>query len=102
MSTYHDAVPPAWAWRSGCSPECVDTGPAGALPPPGTPPKGGRPVGAPAGVGKASGEDCSVAASSLIRWGGSAAVLGGMSTAFVGEFFPSHRSDSRGKWTARP
>jgi hypothetical protein len=59
--------------------------------------KGRHLVGAPAGVGKASGEDCSVAASSLVRWGGCAAVLGGFSTAFVGEFFPSHHSKSKGE-----
>ena len=38
-----------------------------------------------------------MAASSLVRWGGSAAVLGGLSTAFVGGFFPSHHSKSKGE-----
>ena len=59
--------------------------------------KGRHLVGAPAGVGKASGEDCCGAASSLTRWGGCAAVLGGLSTPFVGEFFPSHHSKSEGE-----
>jgi hypothetical protein len=58
--------------------------------------KGRHPVGAPDAVGKASSEDCSVAASSLIRWGGCAAVLGGVSTAFAGGFFPSHHSEGKG------
>jgi hypothetical protein len=59
--------------------------------------KGRHLVGAPDAVGKASGEDCSVAASSLIRWGGCAAVLGGLSTAFVGEVLPLHHSKSKGE-----
>ena len=59
--------------------------------------RGRRLIGPPAGVGKASGEDCCVAASSLTRWGGCAAVLGGLSTAFVGEFFPFHHSKSEGE-----
>ena len=59
--------------------------------------RGRRPISAPPGVGKASGEDCCAAASSLTRWGGCAAVLGGVSTAFVGEFFPSHHSKSKGE-----
>jgi hypothetical protein len=59
--------------------------------------RGRRLISAPAGVGKASGEDCCVAASSLTRWGGCAAVLGGVSTAFVGGFFPPHHSKSKGE-----
>ena len=62
-----------------------------------TPPKGRCFVGAPPGVGKASGEECSAVASSLIRWGGCTAVLGGLSTVFVSGFFPSHRSESKGE-----
>src|SRR5215216_4437926 len=38
--------------------------------------KGRRFVGTPAGVEKVSSEDCVAAASSLIRWGGTAALLG--------------------------
>jgi hypothetical protein len=51
---------------------------------PETPAKSRRFVSAPAGVKKVSREDYFVAASSLLRWGSSAAVLGGLSTAFVG------------------
>lgn len=44
--------------------------------------------GSAAGVEKVSREAYSVAASSLIRWGGTAAVVGGLSTAFVEERLP--------------
>ena len=37
-----------------------------------------------------------MAASSLVRWGGSAALLGGLSTAFVDEVMLFHRSKSKG------
>jgi hypothetical protein len=50
--------------------------------------KGRRFVGSPAGVEKVSSEDCAAAASSLIRWGGTAALLGGLSTTLVGSLLP--------------
>ena len=71
-------------------------GPVNIRPSPQSSTKGRRFEGTPAGVEKASSEDC-MAASSLIRWGGCAAVLGGLSTAFVGGFFPSHPSKSEGE-----
>jgi hypothetical protein len=49
--------------------------------------KGRRFVGTTAGVEKVSSKDC-VAASSLIRWGGTAALVGGLSTPFVGGILP--------------
>jgi hypothetical protein len=49
--------------------------------------KGRRFVGTPAGVEKVSSE-YSMAASSLIRWGGSATLFGGLSTTFVGGLLP--------------
>ncbi len=72
-------------------------GQMGARPLRETPPKGRHLVGTPPGIGKASGENCSAAASSLIRWGGCAAMLGGLSTAFAGGFFPSYQSKSKGE-----
>ena len=50
-------------------------GPIRVRPTPETSTKGRRVVGTPAGVEKVSSEEC-MAASSLIRWGGPAAVLG--------------------------
>jgi hypothetical protein len=44
--------------------------------------------GSAAGVENVSREAYSVAASSLTRWGGTAAVVGGVSTAFVGALLP--------------
>jgi hypothetical protein len=41
-----------------------------------------------AGPEKVSREAYAVAASSLTRWGGTAAVVGGLSTAIVGELLP--------------
>jgi hypothetical protein len=41
-----------------------------------------------AGPEKVSREAYSAAASSLIRWGGTAAVVGGLSTGFVGALIP--------------
>ena len=63
---------------------------------PETPTKGGRFVGTPAGVEKVSSEDYSMAASSLVRWGGAAAVLGGSSTTFAGELPPPRRPPNGG------
>jgi hypothetical protein len=51
--------------------------------------EGRRVVGTPAGVEKVSSEEC-MAASSLTRWGGPAAVLGGLSTTFVRGLLPPH------------
>jgi hypothetical protein len=38
-----------------------------------------------------------MAASSLVRWGGCAAVLGGLSTVFIDEVLLLHRSKSKGE-----
>jgi hypothetical protein len=76
------------------------SGPPGPIgvrrPPPETSTKGRRFEGTPAGVEKVSSED-SIAASSLVRWGGSAALLGGLSTVFVDEVLPFHQSKSKGE-----
>ena len=58
--------------------------------------KGRRFVGTPVGVEKVSNEDYSMAASRLVRWGGAAAVLGGLSTALVGELLPPLRPPNDG------
>ena len=50
----------------------------------------------PAGVEKVSSED-SIAASSLVRWSGPAALLGGLSTVFVDEVILFHQSQSKGE-----
>jgi hypothetical protein len=74
-------------------------GPPGPIDMPVTPEtstKARRVVGTPAGVEKVSSEEC-MAASSLIRWGGPAAVLGGLSTTFVRELLPSHYPPNDGK-----
>ena len=71
-------------------------GPIGMRPTPETSTKGRRVVGTPAGVEKVSSEEC-MAASSLTRWGGSAAVLGGLSTTFVSGLLPSHYPPNDGK-----
>ena len=63
-------------------------GPIGMRHSPETSRKGRRLIGTPADVDKASSEDHSMAASSLIRWGGSAAILGGLSTTFVRGLLP--------------
>ena len=52
--------------------------------------------GTPAGVEKASSEEY-MAASSLIRWGGASAVLGGLSTTFVSGLLPSPYPPNDGK-----
>jgi len=49
---------------------------------------GRRFIGTPAGLEKVSREGYCMAASSLIRWGGSAAVVGGLATSFVGGLLP--------------
>ncbi len=72
-------------------------GPIGIRPPPETPTKGRRFVGGtPAGVEKVPSEE-SVAISCLVRWSGSAALLGGLSTTFVGGLFPSHYPPNDGE-----
>ncbi len=53
-------------------------------------------VDTPDGVEKVSDEDSMAAASSLTRWGGAAAVLGGLSTAFVGGLLPPLDSSNAG------
>ena len=59
--------------------------------------KGGRFVGAPSCVEKVSSEDCVAAASSLIRWGGTAALLGGLYTTFVVGLLPTPYSPNGGE-----
>ena len=71
-------------------------GPIGVRHTPETSTKGRRVVDTPAGVEKVSSEEC-MAASSLIRWGGSAAVMGGLSTTFVKGLLPSLYSPNDGK-----
>ena len=71
-------------------------GPIGVRPTPETSTKGRRVVDTPAGVEKVSSEEC-MAASSLIRWGGPAAVLGGLSTTFVSGLLPSPYPPNDGK-----
>ena len=75
-------------------------GPPGPIDMPHTPEtstKGRRLIGGtPAGVEKASSEEY-MAASSLIRWGGSATVLGGLSTTFVSGLLPSPYPPNDGK-----
>jgi hypothetical protein len=83
-----DGVERASSWRG-------PPGPIGMRHSPETSTKGRRFVGTPAGVEKVSNEDYSMAASSLIRWGGSAALLGGLSTTLVGGLFPSPLSTQR-------
>jgi len=46
-------------------------------------PEADGPIRTPAGVGGVSGEYCA-AASSLIRWDGTSAIVGGLSASFVG------------------
>ena len=53
--------------------------------------------GTPGGVEKVSSEEYVMAASSLVRWSGSAALLGGLSAVFVDEVMPFHRSKSKGE-----
>jgi hypothetical protein len=50
-----------------------------------------------AGPEKVSREAYSAAASSLIRWGGTAAVVGGVSTAFVGALLPPFKQPKEGE-----
>src|SRR5918993_3467878 len=74
-------------------------GPPGPIDMPHTPEtstKARRVVDTPAGVEKISSEEC-MAASSLIRWGGPAAVLGGLSTTFVKGLLPSPYPPDDGK-----
>jgi hypothetical protein len=72
-------------------------GPIGIRPPPETLTKGRHFEGTPGGVGKVSSEEYFVAASSLVRWSGSAALLGGLSTVFVDEVMLFHQSKSKGE-----
>lgn len=59
--------------------------------------KGRRFEGTPGGVEKVSSEEYFMAASSLVRWSGSAALLGGLSTVFVDEVMLFHQGKSKGK-----
>ena len=61
---------------SGSARRHVDRRPAGD-------PEADGPIRTPAGVGRVSDEYCA-AASSLIRWDGTSAVVGGLSASFVG------------------
>jgi hypothetical protein len=54
-------------------------------------------VGTPACEEKVSREDHSTAASSLTRWGGCAAILGGLSTTFVWGLLPPPSSPNEGE-----
>jgi hypothetical protein len=72
-------------------------GPIGMRHSPETSRKGRRIVGPPAGVVNVSREDYSMAASSLIRWGGSAAVVGGLSSNFVGGLLPPPSTPNEGE-----
>jgi hypothetical protein len=72
-------------------------GPIGKRHSPETSRKGRRFVGTPAGIDKVSREDYSMAASSFIRWGGSAAILGGLSTTFVWGLLPPPSSPNEGE-----
>jgi len=58
--------------------------------------EGRRVVGTPAGVEKVSSEEC-MAPSSLTRWGGASAVLGGLSTTFVRGLLPPHYPPNDGE-----
>jgi hypothetical protein len=60
-------------------------------------PKGRHFEGTPGGVEKVSSEEYFMAASSLVRWSGSAALLGGLSTVFVDEVMLFHQSKSKGE-----
>jgi hypothetical protein len=58
--------------------------------------KGRCSIGVPAGVEKVSSEDSIAAASSLVRWGGSASLLGGLFTPFVWGLLPPLHSPDDG------
>ena len=66
-------------------------------PSPETSTKGRHFEGTPGGVEKVSSEEYFVAASSLVRWSGSAALLAGLSTVFVDEVMLFHQSKSKGE-----
>jgi hypothetical protein len=61
------------------------------------PRKGKHFEGTPGGVEKVSSEEYFMAASSLVRWSGSAALLGGLSTVFVDGVMLFHQSKSKGE-----
>jgi len=84
-----DAVDHTTGWRGPLSPVDVQLNLE-------TPTEDRRSIDTPAGVEKVSGEDYMAAASSLTRWGGAAAVLGGLSTAFVGWLLHPLDSSSAG------
>src|ERR687897_757273 len=84
-----DGVARTLSWRAPPSP-------LGTRPSPETSTEGSRLRGTPSCVEKVSSEDSIAAASSLIRWGGSATVLGGLSTTFVFGLLPPHSSPNAG------
>ncbi len=71
-------------------------GPIGLRHSPETSTKGRRSTGTTVSAEKVPNED-SMAASSLIRWGGTAAVLGGFSTTFVSGLLPPLSSPNEGE-----
>jgi hypothetical protein len=76
------------SWSGGSAP-------IGILPSPETSTKHKRSIGTLAGVEKVSSEEA-MGASSLIRWGGAAAILGGLSTTVVSELLPPLTSPNEG------
>ena len=75
-----DGIAHTTAWRGLLSP-------IGVQPYLETPTEDRRSIDTPDGVEKVSSED-TMAASSLTRWGGAAAVLGGLSAIFVPDLLP--------------
>jgi hypothetical protein len=76
-----DGIAHTTAWRGLLSP-------IGVQPYLETPTEDRRSIDTPDGVEKVSSEDTMAAASSLTRWGGAAAVLGGLSAIFVPDLLP--------------
>jgi hypothetical protein len=77
------------------------SGPLGPIgirrPSPETSTRGRHFEGTPGGVERVSSEEYFLAASSLVRWSGSAALLGGLSTVFVDEVMLFHQGKSEGE-----
>jgi hypothetical protein len=77
------------------------SGPPGPIgirrPSPETSTRGRHFEGTPGGVERVSSEEYFLAASSLVRWSGSAALLGGLSTVFVDEVMLFHQGKSEGE-----
>ena len=85
-----DTVAHTHSWSGGSAP-------TGIRPSPETSTKHRRTIGTLAGVEAVSSEEAMGAASSLIRWGGIAAVLGGLSTTFVSGLLPPLSSPNDGE-----